>query len=82
MKINILLPFKEKFDTKKASSVSITVSNNMRHSTYLDDRRVFGQHTEDPLFPKNFCGVHYSLCSFTSKNNYLADQLSKTVPQS
>ena len=29
MKINILLPYKEKFDENKASSVSITVKNNL-----------------------------------------------------
>ncbi len=79
MKINILLPYKEKFDKQKASSVSITVSNNMRYSNYLDDIRVFGKQTEDPLFQKNFCGFDYSLYSFKSKNNYLADQLSKIV---
>ena len=54
MKINILLPYKEKFDNQKASSVSITVSNNMRYSNYLDDIRVFGQQTEDPIFKNNF----------------------------
>ena len=32
MKINILLPYKEKFDEKKASSVSITVKNNLHYS--------------------------------------------------
>ena len=55
MKINILLPFKEKFDKEKASSVSITVSNNMQYSNYLDNITVFGQQTEEPMFPKNFC---------------------------
>ena len=79
MKINILLPYKEKFDKQKASSVSITVSNNMLYSNFIDDIRVFGQKTEDPLFQKNFFGVNYSVTSFKSKNNYLADQLSKFV---
>ncbi len=79
MKINILLPFKEKFDKQKASSVSITVSNNMRYSNYLDDIRVFGQQTENPIFQKNFFGFKYSVWSFKSKNNYLADQLSKYI---
>ena len=79
MKINILLPYKEKFDKQKASSVSITVSNNMLYSKFIDDIRVFGQKTEDPLFKKNFFGVNYSVTSFKSKNNYLADQLSNFV---
>ena len=76
MKINILIPYKEKFDKKKASSVSITVSNNMRHSKFLDDIRVFGQNTDDPIFQKNFVGINYSLLSFKNKNNYLADEFS------
>ena len=79
MKINILLPFKEKFDKQKASSVSITVSNNMHYSNYLKDILVFGQQTVDPLFPGNFVGINYSIFSFKSKNNYLADHLSKNV---
>ena len=79
MKINILLPFKEKFDKQKASSVSITVSNNMHYSNYLKDILVFGQRTDDPLFPENFVGINYSIFSFKSKNNYLADHLSKNV---
>ena len=54
MKINILLPFKEKFDKHRASSVSITVSNNMHYSNYLKDILVFGQQTVDPLFPRKF----------------------------
>ena len=82
MKINILIPYKEKFDKKKASSVSITVSNNMRHSKFIDDIKVFGQHTDDPIFQNNFVGINYSLFSFRNKNNYLADQLSKNILKS
>ena len=43
MKINILLPYKEKFDENKASSVSITVRNNLLHSNYLNQIKIFGQ---------------------------------------
>ena len=50
MKINILLPFKEKFDENKASSVSITVRNNLFHSNYLNQIKIFGQNTENPFF--------------------------------
>ena len=82
MKINILLPYKEKFDEHKASSVSITVSNNMRHSKFLDDIKVFGQNTDDPIFQNNFVGINYSLFSLKNKNNYLADQLSKRILES
>ena len=34
MCINILLPYKEKFTKNKASSVSITVSNNLEFSKF------------------------------------------------
>ena len=75
MKINILLPYKEKFDNHKASSVSITVSNNMQFSSYIKDIRVFGQKTEDPLFKENFLGFKNSFLSFRSKNRYLVDKM-------
>ena len=75
MKINILLPYKEKFDENKASSVSITVKNNLKHSKFLNDIRIFGQDTDNPLFKKNFKGIKYSLFSLKSKNRYLADQM-------
>ena len=75
MKINILLPYKEKFDIHKASSVSITVSNNMRFSSYIEDIRVFGQKTKDPLFKENFLGFEHSFLSLKSKNRYLVDKM-------
>ena len=49
MKINILLPYKEKFDENKASSVSITVRNNLLYSNYLNEIKIFGQNVESPL---------------------------------
>lgn len=79
MKINILLPYKEKFDENKASSVSITVKNNLKHSKFLNDIRIFGQDTDNPLFKKNFKGIKYSLFSLKSKNRYLADQMCNLV---
>ena len=79
MKINILLPFKEKFDEDKASSVSITVKNNLYYSDYLKDIEIFGQNVDKPLFKKNFRGFKYSFFSFKSKNNYLADQMIKSI---
>ena len=54
MKINILLPYKEKFDKNKASSVSITVRNNLLHSNYLNQIKIFGQNVENPFFKNNF----------------------------
>jgi glycosyltransferase involved in cell wall biosynthesis len=79
MKINILLPYKEKFDEKKASSVSITIKNNLNHSQYINNVQIFGQNTENPLFKRHFCGFKYSLLSLKSKNCFLADQMLKVI---
>lgn len=79
MKINILLPYKDKFDKNKASSVSITVKNNLIHSKYLDQIRVFGQKVENPLFKDNFTGFNHSILSFKSKNKYLAHEMLKKI---
>ena len=63
MKINILLPYKEKFDENLASSVSITVKNNLLHSNFRDQIKVFGQSVETPFFKDNFIGLKYSIFS-------------------
>ena len=64
MKINILLPYKEKFDKNKASSVSITVRNNLLHSNYLNQIKFFGQNVESHLFKDKFVGLNYSILYF------------------
>jgi len=79
MKINILLPYKEKFDENKASSVSITVRNNLLHSNYLNQIKIFGQNVETPLFKDNFFGLKYSILSFKSKNKFLAHEMLKII---
>tara|TARA_B100000963_G_scaffold240231_1_gene210148 strand:+ start:563 stop:1690 length:1128 start_codon:yes stop_codon:yes gene_type:complete len=79
MKINILLPYKEKFDENKASSVSITVRNNLYHSKYLNQIKVFGQNVDNPLFKDNFVGFKYSILSLKSKNKYLANEMLKII---
>ena len=79
MKINILLPYKEKFDENKASAVSITVKNNLLYSDYLDEIRVFGQDVKNPLFKKNFQGIKYSFFTLKSKNVYLAQQMLRII---
>ena len=79
MKINILLPYKEKFDENKASSVSITVKNNLLHSNYLNEIKIFGQNVERPLFKNNFVGLKYSILSFKSKNKFLAHEMLKII---
>ena len=79
MKINILLPYKEKFDENKASSVSITVKNNLLYTKYLDQIKIYGQGIENPLFKNNFIGLKYSLLSFKSKNEFLAHEMLKII---
>ena len=75
MKINILLPYKEKFDEKKASSVSITVKNNLMHTKFLNGIKVYGQNVEKPLFKDNFVGLNYSIFSLKSKNTFLLHKM-------
>ncbi len=79
MKINILLPYKEKFDENKASSVSITVRNNLCHSKYVNQIRVFGQNVDNPLFKDNFIGLKHSILSFQSKNRFLASKMIEII---
>ena len=60
MFINILLPHKEKFSINKASSVSLTVANNIEFSKYKKQIRVFGHNVEDPMYKNNFIGIDNS----------------------
>jgi hypothetical protein len=79
MKINILLPHKEKFDLNKASAVSITVKNNLFYSRYLNDVIVFGQDVETPIFKNNFIGIKNSFFSFKGKNKFLTQEMLKII---
>ncbi len=79
MKINILLPYKEKFDKNKASSVSITVRNNLLHSNYFNQIKIFGQNVETPIFKENFVGLKYSILSLKSRNIFLAHEMLKII---
>ena len=79
MKINILLPYKEKFDENRASSVSITIRNNLSYSNYLNQIRVFGQNVENPLYKHNFIGLKHSIFSFKGKNEFLAHEMLKII---
>ena len=82
MKIHILLPYKEKFDENKASSVSITVKNNLVYTSFLKDIKIYGQNVEKPFFKDNFIGVDYPFFSFKSKNRFLADKMSSIISKS
>ena len=79
MKINILLPYKEKFDVNKASSVSITVKNNLLHTEFLSHIKIYGQNVENPLFKNNFKGIKYSIFSLKSRNLFLAHKMLKMI---
>ena len=78
MKINILLPYREKFDLNEASAVSITIKNNLRYSHYKKIVRVFGQSVDNPISKINFYGIKPSknfLNLFRSKNFFLANKM-------
>ena len=79
MQINILLPYKEMFDENKASSVSITVKNNLLHTKFLSDIRVYGQNVENPMFEDNFQGIKYAILSFKSKNVFFFFKIWKNI---
>ena len=72
MKINILLPYKEQFDKSKLSSVSITVINNLKHSKFKKEIRIFGREVSNPAKQENFIGIKNSFNLFKSKNLNLA----------
>ena len=79
MKINILLPFKEKFDVNLASAVSITVKNNFEHTKFKKNIMIFGDVVTDPIYPSNFFGIKKSFNPLKSKNKYLAEQMVNTI---
>jgi len=79
MKINIILPHREKFDKYKASSVSITVKNNFKHSEYKKNIMIYGQDTENPIFTKNFTGFKNPFLFFLSRNKNIAKKMCKII---
>ena len=79
MKINVYLPFKETFSLHKASAVSITVNNNLAHSTYKNIMRVFGNFNENPMHMDKFIGVKKSLNIFKSKNKHIAEVMCNKI---
>ena len=79
MNINILLPYKEKFTKDKASSVSITISNNFKYSNFKKNIFIYGQFVEKPMFPKNFVGIKNSWNFLKSKNMHNASEMCKKI---
>ena len=78
MKINILIPYKEKFDVNKASSVSITIRNNLFYSKFLTNIEIFGQEIDNPMFKDNFVGLKYSILSL-KRNEFLLNEMFKKI---
>ena len=74
-KINIFLPFKEKFSNKTMSSVSISVKANIEKSIFKNELKVFGQYVDNPIFSNNFVGIKKPLFPFMSKNLNLAKKM-------
>ena len=79
MLINILLPYKEKFSKNKASSVSLTVANNLQFSKYKKQIRVFGHNLKDPMYKDNFVGIENSWNFLKSKNENIAQEMCKVI---
>jgi len=72
MKINIILPYKEKFDKFKSSAVSNTIINNLKQSKFKKQVSIYGQYVENPMSPENFVGIKPPLLPFFSKNMHVA----------
>ena len=79
MFINILLPYKEKFSINKASSVSLTVANNLEFSKYKKLIRIFGHNVEKPMHKNNFIGIDNSWNFLKSKNQNLSDKMCEFI---
>ena len=67
MKIDIILPYKEIFSSRKASAVSLTVKNSAEFSIYKKQINVYGQSTNFPFDNVKLVGVK-TLTSLDNKN--------------
>lgn len=75
MKINILLPFKEKFDKNQLTPVSITICNNLKYSNFKNSIRVFGREVNNPIYNENFYGVETSFPFIFGRNKFIAKKM-------
>ena len=57
MLIDIILPYKEIFSSKKASAVSLTIKNSAEFSKFKKYINVYGQRNKDPFDEINFIGI-------------------------
>ena len=72
MKIDILLPYKEKFSPSSASAVSLTIKNAMEYSKFFNNICVYGQNVTNPFYKKNFCGLNNNWILHRGHNRSLA----------
>ncbi len=81
-KINILLPFKEKFSKNLMSSISISVKANLEESVYKKQIKIFGQYVSDPLYKDLFIGIKKPIIPLFSKNINLAKKMCDEINKS
>ena len=72
MKIDILLPFKEKFSISSASAVSITVLNAFEYSRFKKNILIYGQNISNPFLKENFCGLESNWILHRGHNKSIA----------
>ena len=79
MVINILLPYKDKFDIKKPSSVSITIQKNIPYSKFKNNIKIFGSENLSPMYKDLYCSVPRSINPFKSKNKHIANIMCQNI---
>jgi len=57
MKLSIIIPYKEKYDSKGFGSVTIFVNNHLNYSKYKKNTSIYGIKTNNNLNKKNFIGL-------------------------
>ena len=81
-KVDILLPYKEKFNLKNSGAIANIVYELVNESNYKNTFRIFGSEVDKPLLNKNFVSLNPKFSLFKGKNigfalSYL-DYLEKT----
>ncbi len=82
LKVDILLPYKEKFNLKNSGAIANIVYELVNESNYKNTFRIFGSEVDKPLLNKNFVSLNPKFSLFKGKNigfalSYL-DYLEKT----
>ena len=85
MRIDILLPYREKFTLSKASAVSTSIKNSITYSSYRNEIKIYGHTVENPMLQKNFIGIntnrfiHFSNNISLIKNNLSYETFSNYI---